>query len=97
MSIYPVVLFLHIVGAIGYFLGIGIWLFILLGFWPGLSDDHQAEPGRLPHRDGGRAAARSGSGRARLADETRPRTADGGPKGAGQRADWLSSWYGEQG
>ena len=30
MSIYPVVLFLHIVGAIGYFLGIGIWLFILL-------------------------------------------------------------------
>ena len=31
MSIYPVVLFLHIVGAIGYFLGIGIWLFILLG------------------------------------------------------------------
>src|SRR6266581_4532931 len=31
MSIYPVVLFLHIVGVIGYFLGIGIWLFILLG------------------------------------------------------------------
>src|SRR2546429_7681835 len=31
MSIYPVVLFLNIVGAIEYFLGIGIWLFILLG------------------------------------------------------------------
>jgi hypothetical protein len=31
MSIYNIVLFLHIVGAIGYFLGIGIWLFILLG------------------------------------------------------------------
>ena len=31
MSIYTVILFLHIVGAIGYFLGIGIWLFILLG------------------------------------------------------------------
>jgi hypothetical protein len=31
MSIYTIVLFLHIVGAIGYFLGIGMWLFILLG------------------------------------------------------------------
>ena len=31
MSIYPVVLVLHIVGAIGYFLSIGIWLFILVG------------------------------------------------------------------
>jgi hypothetical protein len=31
MSIYSIVLFLHIIGAIGYFLGIGIWLFILLG------------------------------------------------------------------
>jgi Predicted integral membrane protein (DUF2269) len=31
MNIYNIVLFLHIVGAIGYFLGIGIWLFILLG------------------------------------------------------------------
>ena len=31
MSIYNIVLFLHIVGAIGYFLGIGILLFILLG------------------------------------------------------------------
>ena len=25
-----------------------------------------------------------------------PRTGDGGPKGAGQRADWLSSGFGEQ-
>jgi hypothetical protein len=31
MSIYNIVLFLHIVGAIGYFLGMGILLFILLG------------------------------------------------------------------
>jgi hypothetical protein len=31
MSIYTIVLFVHIVGAIGYFLGIGMWLFILLG------------------------------------------------------------------
>jgi uncharacterized membrane protein len=31
MSLYTVILFLHVVGAIGYFLGIGIWLFILLG------------------------------------------------------------------
>ncbi len=31
MSIYTVILFLHVVGAIGYFLGIGLWLFILLG------------------------------------------------------------------
>jgi hypothetical protein len=31
MSIYTVVLFLHVIGAIGYFLGIGILLFILLG------------------------------------------------------------------
>ena len=32
MSLYTVILFLHIVGAIGYFLGIGLWLFILLGW-----------------------------------------------------------------
>jgi hypothetical protein len=31
MSIYNIVMFLHIVGAIGYFLGMGILLFILLG------------------------------------------------------------------
>ena len=31
MSIYSIVLFLHVIGAIGYFLGIGTWLFILLG------------------------------------------------------------------
>src|SRR5579859_7830800 len=31
MSIYNIVLFLHIIGAIGYFLGIGTWLFILAG------------------------------------------------------------------
>ena len=31
MSIYNIVLFFHVIGAIGYFLGIGIWLFILLG------------------------------------------------------------------
>ncbi len=31
MSIYTVVLFLHVVGAIGYFLSIGTWLFILVG------------------------------------------------------------------
>jgi len=30
MSIYPVVLFLHVIGAIGYCLGMGILLFILL-------------------------------------------------------------------
>ncbi len=34
MSLYTVILFLHIVGAIGYFLGIGLWLFILLS-WRG--------------------------------------------------------------
>lgn len=31
MSIYNIVLFVHVIGAIGYFLGIGILLFILLG------------------------------------------------------------------
>jgi hypothetical protein len=33
MSIYNIVLFVHIIGAIGYFLGIGTWLFILVGLW----------------------------------------------------------------
>jgi Predicted integral membrane protein (DUF2269) len=33
MSIYTVVLFLHVSGAIGYFAGIGIWLFGLVGLW----------------------------------------------------------------
>jgi hypothetical protein len=27
MSIYPIALFLHVSGAIGYFVGMGIWLF----------------------------------------------------------------------
>ncbi len=31
MSIYSIVLFVHVVGAIGYCLGIGIWLFVLIG------------------------------------------------------------------
>jgi hypothetical protein len=31
MSIYTIVLFVHIIGAIGYFLSIGSWLFILVG------------------------------------------------------------------
>jgi len=31
MSIYTIVLFVHIIGAIGYFLSIGTWLFILVG------------------------------------------------------------------
>lgn len=31
MSIYSIVLFVHVIGAIGYFLGIGTWLFILVG------------------------------------------------------------------
>jgi uncharacterized membrane protein len=31
MSIYNIVLFFHVIGAIGYFLGMGILLFILLG------------------------------------------------------------------
>ena len=31
MSIYTIVLFLHVSGAIGYFVGIGTWLFILVG------------------------------------------------------------------
>src|SRR5215831_722540 len=31
MSIYTIVLFVHVIGAIGYFLGIGTWLFILVG------------------------------------------------------------------
>jgi uncharacterized membrane protein len=32
VSLYTVILFVHIVGAIGYFLGIGLWLFILLSW-----------------------------------------------------------------
>jgi Predicted integral membrane protein (DUF2269) len=31
MTIYNLVLFLHVSGAIGYFLGIGTWLFVLVG------------------------------------------------------------------
>ena len=31
MSLYSIVLFLHVSGAIGYFVGIGAWLFILVG------------------------------------------------------------------
>jgi uncharacterized membrane protein len=31
MSLYTIVLFVHIIGAIGYFLSIGTWLFILVG------------------------------------------------------------------
>jgi Predicted integral membrane protein (DUF2269) len=31
MNIYTIVLFLHVSGAIGYFVGIGTWLFILVG------------------------------------------------------------------
>jgi hypothetical protein len=31
MSIYNIVLFVHIVGAVGYYLSIGTWLFILVG------------------------------------------------------------------
>ncbi len=31
MSIYSIILFLHVSGAIGYFVGIGTWLFILVG------------------------------------------------------------------
>src|SRR5579863_9873255 len=31
MDTYSIVLFLHITAAIGYFFGIGIWLFILVG------------------------------------------------------------------
>ena len=31
MSIYSIILFVHVIGAIGYFLGMGILLFILLG------------------------------------------------------------------
>jgi Predicted integral membrane protein (DUF2269) len=31
MSTYNIVLFLHVSGAIGYFIGIGTWLFILVG------------------------------------------------------------------
>ena len=31
MSIYTIVLFVHIIGAIGLFLSIGSWLFILVG------------------------------------------------------------------
>jgi hypothetical protein len=29
MSIYTIVLFLHVIGAIGYFVGVGTWLFVL--------------------------------------------------------------------
>jgi hypothetical protein len=31
MSIYTIVLFLHVIGVIGYCLGIGMWLFVLAG------------------------------------------------------------------
>ena len=31
MNIYPIALFLHVSGAIGYFIGIGAWLFVLAG------------------------------------------------------------------
>jgi hypothetical protein len=31
MSIYTLVLFMHVIGAIGYFLSIGMWLFVLVG------------------------------------------------------------------
>lgn len=31
MSLYNIVLFVHVIGAIGYFLSIGVWLFILVG------------------------------------------------------------------
>jgi hypothetical protein len=31
MSIYSIILFVHIVGVIGYCLGIGMWLFVLVG------------------------------------------------------------------
>jgi len=31
MNIYTIVLFVHVIGAIGYFLGIGLWLFVLVG------------------------------------------------------------------
>jgi hypothetical protein len=31
MNSYTIVLFVHIIGAIGYFLGIGLWLFVLVG------------------------------------------------------------------
>jgi uncharacterized membrane protein len=30
MTIYNIVLFLHVIGAVGYFVGMGIWLFILV-------------------------------------------------------------------
>ena len=31
MSIFTIVLFFHVSGAIGYFVGIGTWLFTLVG------------------------------------------------------------------
>ena len=31
MNLYPIALFLHVIGAIGYFVGMGIWLFGLAG------------------------------------------------------------------
>jgi Predicted integral membrane protein (DUF2269) len=31
MSLYTIILFVHIIGAVGYFLGIGLWFFVLLG------------------------------------------------------------------
>src|SRR5206468_12397011 len=31
MSIYNIVLFVHVIGVIGYCLGIGMWLFVLVG------------------------------------------------------------------
>jgi hypothetical protein len=85
MNIYTIVLFVHIIGAIGYFLGIGLWLFVLVGLR------------RAQYVEQVRALIKLNGRRARLADETCPRTRDGGPTGAGQRADWLGSWYGEQG
>src|SRR5947209_2568920 len=30
MAIYNIVLFLHVIGAVGYFVGMGIWLFVLV-------------------------------------------------------------------
>src|SRR5690242_13870674 len=30
MAIYNIVLFLHVIGAVGYFVGMGVWLFILV-------------------------------------------------------------------
>jgi Predicted integral membrane protein (DUF2269) len=33
MNLYTIALFFHVSGAIGYFVGIGTWLFILVGLW----------------------------------------------------------------